>query len=72
MPFVNKDAHQQAKIITDTLFNIISNFTPNKLVTSDDRDPPWMTEFKKLKMQQRNSIYQNYYQNNSKSLDYER
>ena len=26
---------------------------------------------KKLKIQQRNSIYKNYHQNNSKSLDYE-
>ena len=25
------------------------NFTPNKMVTFDDGDPPWMTEFIKLK-----------------------
>ena len=30
-----------------------------------------MTEFTKLKIQQRNSIYKNYHQKNSKSLDYE-
>ena len=36
-----------------------SNFTPNKVVTFNDKDPPWMTEFIKLKIQQRNSIYKN-------------
>ena len=39
-----------------------SNFPPNKVVFFDDRDPPWMTEFIKLKIQQRNSIYKNYHQ----------
>ena len=34
-------------------------------------DPSWMTEFIKLKIQQRNSTYKNYDQKNSKSLDYE-
>ena len=49
--FLNKDVHQQAQISTDTLFNVFSNFTPNKVVTFDDRDPPWMTEFTTLKIQ---------------------
>ena len=26
------------------LINLISNFIPDKLVTFDDKDPPWMTE----------------------------
>ena len=44
--FLNKDVCQQVKIITDTLFNVFSNFTPYKVVTFDDRDPPpWMTDF---------------------------
>ena len=50
---------------------MFSNYTPNKVVTFDDRDPPWMTEFIKFKIQQRNSAYKNYHQNNSKSLYYE-
>ena len=35
------------------------------------RDPLWMTEFIKFKIQQHNSAYKNYHQNNSKSLDHE-
>ena len=30
--------------------NIFSNFTPNKLVTFHDKDPPWMTEELKEKI----------------------
>ena len=56
-PFPNKDVY--------------SNYTPNKVVTFDDRDPPRMTEFIKFKIQQRISTYKNYHQKNSKSLDYE-
>ena len=48
-----------------------SNYTPNKIVTFYDRDLPWMTEFIRFKIQQRNSTYKNYHQKNSKSLDYE-
>ena len=42
--------------LTDTVFYVFSKFTPNKVVTFDDRDPPWMTESIKLKIQQCNSI----------------
>ena len=62
---------KNVEILTGTLFNVFSNYTPNKVVTFDDRDPPWMTEFIKFKIQQRNSTYKNYHQKNSKSLDYE-
>ena len=53
------------------MFNVFSNYTPNKVVTFDDRDPPWMTKFIKFKIQPCNSTYKNYHQKNSKSPDYE-
>ena len=39
-----------------SIFTISSNPTPNKLVTSDDRDPPapWMNDFLKTKIKWRN------------------
>ena len=27
--------------------NVFSNFIPNKLVTFNDKDPPWMSEYLK-------------------------
>ena len=40
--FINKGIHKQVSIFNETLMNIFSNFTPNRHVTFDDRDPPRM------------------------------
>ena len=37
--FSNKSVHKQLSIFKETLINIFSNFTPNKLVTFEVRDP---------------------------------
>ena len=37
--FINKSIRKRLSISNETLMNIFSNFTPNKLVTFDDRDP---------------------------------
>ena len=47
--FSYKNVHQQVNILNETIINIFSNFQnfcifANKLVTFDDKDPPWMTE----------------------------
>ena len=34
--------YKRIKIFTKTIFNIMSNFIPNEIVTTDDRDPPWI------------------------------
>ena len=46
--------------LNDTVINIFSNFLPNKIVTLDDRNPFWMTEYIKTKIQQCDNIYKNY------------
>ena len=50
--FLNKDVHQQVRTLNDIVINVFSNFVPNKIVTFVDRDPPWMTEYIKTKIQQ--------------------
>ena len=42
--FSYKNVQQQLNIFNKTIINIFSNFIPNKLVTFDDKDPPWITE----------------------------
>ena len=37
------------RTLNDTVINNFSNFVQNKIVTFDDRDTPWMTEYKKKK-----------------------
>ena len=50
--------------------NILSNFTLNKLVTFDDRDPHWMNDFVKSKIKQKNQLCKIYTKNGYKSNDY--
>ena len=52
--FSNRSVHQQVDILNNTLMNVFSNFIPNKLVTFNDKDPPWMTEYLKKKIKWRN------------------
>ena len=65
--FDKKDVSYQAKILNDTITNVFSNFVPNKILTFDDRDPPWKNELIKSKSQWKNGIYKNY-QNSFKSF----
>ena len=48
--FSNKSVHEQVTIFNQTLINIFSNDIPNKLITVDDKDPPWMNESIKKKI----------------------
>ena len=40
--FLDNSTEEKASILTKAIFNIMSNFTPNEVVTIDDRDPPWI------------------------------
>ena len=48
--------------------NIFSNFIPNKLVTFNDKDPPWMTPNLRNKINWKNSIYKEYMKNGKKII----
>ena len=52
--FNHKNPNQQAAIFNKTIINIFSNFVPNRVITCDDREPPWMNNFVK------NKIYKDY------------
>ena len=50
--------------------NIFSNFTPNKLVTFDDRDPLWVNDFVKSKIKWKNQLHKIYTKNGYEHNDY--
>ena len=58
--FFNKNVHQQVNIFNITLMIIFSNFIPNKYVTFNDKDPPWMTNYLKYKIYRKKSLYLKY------------
>ena len=50
--------------------NIFSNFIPNKYVTFNDKDPPWMTNYLKHKIHCKNSLYLKYLKHGKRNCDY--
>ena len=47
--FSHQNAYEQVVTFNQTLMNIFSNYIANKLITVDDKDPPWMDEYIKRK-----------------------
>ena len=68
--FFNKNVHEQVSILNRTLINVFSNFIPNKLVTFNDKDPPWMTSDLRDKINWKNSIYKDYLKNGKTNYHY--
>ena len=68
--FSNKSVNQQVIIFNRTLMNVFSNFFPNKFVTFNDRDPPWMTSNIKDKVNYWNNIYREYLKKGKQQVDY--
>ena len=50
--------------------NIFSNFIPNKLVTFNDKDPPWVTPYLGNKINWKNGIYKDYIKNHKTNYHY--
>ena len=65
--FSNKSVKQQVIIFSRTVVNVFSNFVPNKSVTFNHRDPPWMTSDK---TNYRNNIYREYLYKGKQQVDY--
>ena len=51
------------------MLNVFSNYVPNKIVTFNDKDPPWMTQYLKSQINSHNNVYQKYYRKTNHSAD---
>ena len=68
--FQNKNVNEQVAILNNIILNIFSNFVPNKILTFDDGDPPWMIEYIKSKIHWKNCIYNQYVNSSRNHADY--
>ena len=66
--FSHKNVHEQVVIFNQTLMNIFSNYIPNKLITVNDKDPPWMNEYIKKKILDK-KVACNFFNTNNKNYD---
>ena len=60
------------KLFNETLFHIFMNFVPNKLITVDDRDTPWVTEKMKKLLIDKSKLHKQYIKNGRKIGIYEK
>ena len=58
--FSNKNVQRQVNIFNKSIINIFSNFIPNKHLTFDDKNPPWMTEKLKEEIKWKDKVYRDY------------
>ena len=70
--FSNVNVHAQVKLFNETLSNIFMKFVPNKLISVDDTDPPWVTEKIKKILISKSKLYKLYIKNGRKIGVYEK
>ena len=58
--------------MNDLLFNIYSNYIPNKTVSCDDKDPPWMTSGIRTAIEMKSNAYKEYIRSGMRHNDYVR
>ena len=68
----NPVTNWQAKTFTEILFNIMSNFIPNKTVTIKPRGPPWITKSIKTMLNKQTRLFKNFKKHGHRSEDKKR
>ena len=57
--FSDNTAESKASFFIKAILNIISNFIPNEMVTTDDRDPPSINSKIKSLIKNKNGYFKN-------------
>ena len=63
---------EMADILTNELYSILSSNIPNKVVTCNDRDPPWITPELKHIIKRKQRTYRKFVQRGRRDEDWER
>ena len=69
--FSNANVEKQVNILNHILLNIFSNFVRSRVITIDNRDPPWINEEIKCKIKSKNKTFQQYLKKGRKVIDFE-
>ena len=57
-------------IFTDTLFSVISSHIPNKTITCNDKDPPWITPKVKTAIKRKHRVYRKHVKRGQRKEDW--
>ena len=69
--FSGLDVDKMTHSFTSKCASIFSKFIPNKTITCDNRDPPWMTTSLKSAIKRRHRVYNKYVKRGRKPDDWE-
>ena len=69
--FAGLDTHDMTQLFTSKCLNILSQYIPNKIITCDDRDRPWMTAALKSAIKRKHRVYNKYVKRGRKPDDWE-
>ena len=67
--FLKINIDEQVQIFSNVILNIMSNFIPNEIITINDKDPPWITSNIKIKIANKNSLFDKYIINGRNIFD---
>ena len=70
--FKDLSVNEKVVLLNETLLNIFRNYIPNKKITCDYRQPPWMTDKIKTLLRDRYKLTKMFYKNGQKTRDREK
>lgn len=56
----NLIGNKQVQVFNSTLLNTFSNFIPNKYMTINNKDPPWMNNHIRTKINRKNLLFKTF------------
>ena len=69
--FAGLDVDDMTHLFTSKCINILSQYIPKRIITCDDRDPPWMTAALKSAIKRKHRVYNKYVKRGRKPDDWE-
>ena len=68
--FYSKTINEQVISLNETILNVFRNCVPNKYITINDKDPVWMNEIIKSKINRKDLLFKQYIQNGRFESDF--
>ena len=70
--FRGTNVNKKVDILNECLKNIVHDFIPNRIIKSNYRDPPWMTDVIKIKLKERSYLTKTYNKYGKRKSDFEK
>ena len=68
--FCDKNINEQLNLFNIVILDIFKNFIPNRVISCDDRDPPWINDNIKHLIKCQKNVLENYVKNGRRREDY--